>query len=186
MPTPKVDDRSLMERLVEVFRDYGYEGASLARISAATGLEKASLYHRFPGGKEEMATSALNHVGLLFRDEVLAPLQGEGSPAQRTREVGQRLRRFYTDGKKDCLLDTMSIKGAGAALQKAVEGTYEAWRSAFAGVAGEAGLPPRQAAQRAEDAIMSIHGALVLARATGDTKPFRRVIESLTGLLTTT
>ncbi|TGQ06111.1 helix-turn-helix domain-containing protein, partial [Mesorhizobium sp. M00.F.Ca.ET.217.01.1.1] len=39
----------------EVFREHGYEGASLALIGAATGLGKGSLYHFFPGGKEEMA-----------------------------------------------------------------------------------------------------------------------------------
>ena len=53
--------RSIAERadvlpqLAEVFRAHGYEGATLALISDATGLGKGSLYNFFPGGKEQMA-----------------------------------------------------------------------------------------------------------------------------------
>ena len=45
--------------LAEVFREHGYEGASLALISEATGLGKGSLYNFFPDGKEEMAACVL-------------------------------------------------------------------------------------------------------------------------------
>ena len=45
----------VLPALTEVFRTHGYEGASLALISRHTGLGKGSLYHFFPGGKEEMA-----------------------------------------------------------------------------------------------------------------------------------
>ena len=37
-------------QLLTVFQRYGYEGATLAKLSAATGLGKASLYHYFSQG----------------------------------------------------------------------------------------------------------------------------------------
>lgn len=49
----------VIAQLTKVFRQYGYEGATLARLSEATGLGKASLYHHFPKGKEEMAAVVL-------------------------------------------------------------------------------------------------------------------------------
>jgi len=55
MPSTKVNEEELLDRLTSVFRTHGFEGASLSLISKATGLQRASLYHRFPGGKEEMA-----------------------------------------------------------------------------------------------------------------------------------
>ncbi len=55
MPITKVTEEELLDRLTSVFRTHGFEGASLSLISKATGLQRASLYHRFPGGKEEMA-----------------------------------------------------------------------------------------------------------------------------------
>jgi len=45
--------------LAEVFRTYGFEGASLARIAEGTGLGKGSIYNFFPGRKEEMADAVL-------------------------------------------------------------------------------------------------------------------------------
>lgn len=50
---------ALLEQLVVVFRERGYEGATLVQLAAATGLGKASLYHHFPGGKAEMAAVLL-------------------------------------------------------------------------------------------------------------------------------
>ena len=40
----------VLDRLLDTFRDKGYEGASLSELSAAAGLTRASLYHYFPGG----------------------------------------------------------------------------------------------------------------------------------------
>lgn len=37
----------VVQRLLKVFRQHGYEGATLSRISEATGLGRASLCHHF-------------------------------------------------------------------------------------------------------------------------------------------
>src|SRR5687767_6837809 len=59
MTKPVVDRADLLPLLAEVFRSHGYEGATLALISQATGLGKGSLYHFFPGGKAQMAADVL-------------------------------------------------------------------------------------------------------------------------------
>ena len=184
MPAPKITDEDLLQRLTRVFQDHGFEGASLSRISEATGLEKASLYHRFPGGKDQMAEAVMAHVGRWFVENLLAPLRETGPVAARIRETGRRLQAFYEDGSRSCLLDTLSLRDGSRALHEAVGRTYAAWRDSFAAAAREAGLPAGLARRRAEEAIMSIHGALVLARAMGDTKPFVRALARLPELLT--
>ena len=55
MPAALASREVVLERLLATFRDQGYDGASLAELSAATGLGKSSLYHHFPGGKVDMA-----------------------------------------------------------------------------------------------------------------------------------
>ncbi|HWR54496.1 MAG TPA: TetR/AcrR family transcriptional regulator [Bryobacteraceae bacterium] len=184
MPTPKITDEDLLERLTRVFQDHGFEGASLSLISKATGLERASLYHRFPDGKDQMAEAVVAHVGEQFLEKLLAPLREPGPVAARIREAGRRLQAFYEDGRRSCLLDTLSLGNGRPALHAAVGRTYAAWRDSFAAAAREAGLAPALSRRRAEEAIMSIHGALVLARATGDTKPFARVVGRLPEVLT--
>lgn len=183
MPAAKISDGELLNRLTRVFQDFGYEGASLSRISQATGLERASLYHRFPQGKDQMAQAVLKHVSKNFAEELLAPLSGSGTITARIRETGCRLQNFYQEGGVSCVLDTLSLRDGSSTLHKAVADAYDFWRNAFAAVAHEAGLSQAASRKRAEEAIMSIHGALVLARATGDRKPFKRTIERLPELL---
>jgi len=65
----KITDAQLTDALTDVFRTYGYEGATLSRISEATGLQRASLYHRFPGGKEAMARFHSSYANLQYTIE---------------------------------------------------------------------------------------------------------------------
>ncbi len=60
----------VLPRLAEVFRAHGYEGATLALISDATGLGKGSLYNFFPGGKEQMAMEVLDSIDRWFVDNI--------------------------------------------------------------------------------------------------------------------
>ena len=66
MPPRIVSEDQLLDSLVGVFGDRGYDAASLSDIASATGLQKSSLYHRFPGGKQQMATEVADRIGSVF------------------------------------------------------------------------------------------------------------------------
>ena len=106
----------VVARIMDAFRAYGFDGASLAKISDSTGLIKASLYWRFPSGKEAMAEAALEAVGEHFAGYVLKPVDEPGPLHERISLVAERLREFYGDGKKECLLDTLTFTGAAGSL----------------------------------------------------------------------
>ncbi len=179
MAVQKIDDDKLLDRLTRVFRLYGFEGASLSRISKATGLGRASLYHRFPGGKDEMAMAVLARAGRWMAHGIKAPLSGSGPPSQRIRLMADRLHEFYSGGRQSCLLDSLSFSAEDNAIRKHVKEGMTVWAKSLAAVAREAGLPAKKAQQRAEDAIVRIQGSLVMARATGDTGPFERTLRQL-------
>jgi len=183
MAHPRLSDQDLICIVTDVFRTRGYEGASLSRISEKTKLEKASLYHRFPGGKGDMVAAVVQNMNRWFQSQVFTPLERPGKPAQKVRMVAQRLRQFYADGSKSCVLDTLSLPGGSAALREAVRGSLRAWLQAFMGIAREAGASGAEARERAEQAIIEIEGSLVLARVLGDRKPFQRVINRLPNAL---
>jgi TetR/AcrR family transcriptional repressor of lmrAB and yxaGH operons len=50
-----ISDEDFLATALDLFRTYGFEGVSLKQLADATGLEKASLYYRFPGGKDAIA-----------------------------------------------------------------------------------------------------------------------------------
>jgi len=184
MARMKIDDTQLLDRISDVFRRYGYEGASLSRLTEATGLQRASLYHRFPDGKEEMAEAALSSVDAHFADDILAPLFEPGEPGSRVRRMATRLKAFHDEGRKACVLDTMSLGDRDDPPRAHVQQSFEAWIAAMTKIAREAGFTPAMAKRRAEESLVQIQGALVFSRATGDRKPFERVIHALPDLLT--
>lgn len=166
-------------QLINVFRQYGYEGATLTRLSAATGLGKASLYHYFPKGKEEMAAAALNWVSLELEEFILAPLRSSSEPADRIRALSQSLYEFYNCGKHTCLLTVFSLGDAKDLFQAQIRQALNIWIDTLAEVLLQAGLEPSQAHLRAENTVLQIQGALVLAQGLNETGPFERLLERL-------
>ncbi len=175
----KLREPELLSRLTEVFRTHGYEGASLSKISEATGLQRASLYHRFPGGKAEMAEAVLNRAAEWLQAHALRPLTEPGPPEKRLRQMARKLDEFYEGGQQSCLLDPLSFGDEEGAFRDHQKALMEAWVAAIAAVLRESGLPARTARERAQDAVIRIEGSLVMARATGDRTPFRRTLRNL-------
>lgn len=68
-------------------------------LSEATGLKKASLYHRFPGGKEQMGSEVLLDAGRWLTRHVLEPLAEPGTPAARIKDMTRQLDCFYAGGE---------------------------------------------------------------------------------------
>src|SRR5207244_12526298 len=95
MRPAKISDERLFQGLSDVFRRKGYDGASYSDLMKATGLVKASLYHRFPGGKAEMVDAILSTVDRHFAEYVLKPASEEGRLRDRAGKIGRSLGGVY-------------------------------------------------------------------------------------------
>lgn len=179
MRTPKVTDQALIESLVYLFSKYGYEGATLTRIAEATGLERASLYHRFPGGKEEMVSMVLETVYLWFQEKVLQPLRNSSSPEERIKSMASGLKEFYNFGKKSCLLDSLSFGEENRSIRKQIQVFFDQWIQALSQVFLDAGWNEDRSREKAEDCISRIQGGLVLSRGMQSNQPFLRIMDQL-------
>lgn len=175
-----IGEDMLVARLACVFRDVGYEGASLALLSQATGLRKASLYHRFPAGKRQMAEEVLAAALAWFSENVLVPLRGEGAPQARLAAVTEQLDGFYEGGRRACLLNMLaSPRIEDGPFSPAIKGAFEALIDAFAKLARDAGHAPKAARGRAERSVMMLQGSLVLSRGLGSGEPFLKFLAAL-------
>jgi AcrR family transcriptional regulator len=179
-----VSDEVFLATALELFRTYSFEGVSLKRLAEATGLEKASLYYRYPGGKDEIAMAVAQDAVAWFQANVFAPLAANAPARKRVSFVADRLREFYSGGSKACLMDVLSIPGGSQELQLVLKGAMQAWVTAFSQVARESGFTATVARFKAEEAIVRIEGSLVLARVSGNNAGFERVLRSLPDLLT--
>ncbi len=179
-----VSDEVFYDKALDLFRTYGFDGVSLQKLAEATGLEKASLYYRFPGGKDEIALAVAQGVVTWFQANVFGPLIGDAPPKKRVAIVAENLRTFYSGGKKSCITDVLSLPGGSDALRAGLRGAMQAWIKSFADIARESGFSSAAAKARAEEAILRIEGSLVIARVLGDTTTFERTMKLLPDLLT--
>jgi len=175
-----VTDRArLLPLLGEVFRAHGYEGASLALISQATGLGKGSLYHCFPGGKQQMAAEVLAEIDGWFETAIYAPLRDDPDPKRAIAAMLQGVDGYFRSGHRVCLVGVIALGHARDLFAEAVNGYFARWHDALAAALRRAGRSPAQARRLAEDALLTIQGALVLARARNDAAIFTRALTAL-------
>lgn len=181
MPRPaSIDDEELLRKLSGVFRDVGYEGASLTELARATGLKKASLYHRFPGGKEQMAREVLAAADAWLAEHVLGPLAADSPPEQRIERMAKKLDSFYAGGRQACLLNTLSSSQLrDGPFAKDIRRAFRAWILALSDALEDAGFEPEEAKARAERAVALLQGSLVVARGLGSGRPFRDFLRRL-------
>ena len=163
--------------LAEVFRQHGYEGASLALISEATGLGKGSLYNFFPGGKEEMAAAVLADVDAWFEENVFTPLREEPDAEQAVSRMLDAVDAYFRSGRRVCLVGAFALDDVRSRFPERIRGYFARWVEALAVTLTR--LDRKDAAALAEEAVSLIQGAIVLSRALGDTGAFDRAIDSL-------
>ncbi|MEM8799844.1 MAG: TetR/AcrR family transcriptional regulator [Pseudomonadota bacterium] len=185
MPRPQsVPDDALIFRLNRVFRAVGYEGASLTRLSEAAGLGRASLYSRFPGGKQAMAEAVLDAATQWLEDHLFQNLQGPGDPAERLFAVERALSMYYQSGKDSCLIAMLSHPYSDdGPFSNALAEMTRRLVDGFAHLARDAGLDEALARSRAERAFVELQGSLIFVRASRSTQPFRDMLARLRPLL---
>jgi AcrR family transcriptional regulator len=179
MPAPLLPKGEVLDRLLSAFRDKGYEGASLAELSAATGLKRSSLYHHFPGGKQEMAEQVLVHLDQQLADGLYLPLRSSLSPARKLAAMLDAIDAFYEGGRKACLLERLSASVDRARFRRPLRRAFAAWVEAVESVCLDAGLSKSVARARAEDLVVRVEGALVVSAGTGDHGVFARTLRDL-------
>jgi AcrR family transcriptional regulator len=165
--------------LLRLFRQYGYDGATLSKISQATGLGKASLYHHFPGGKDQMVEVVLDYLECWLDQNVVQTLNSSGEPLSRLQQMCDRVNEVYEEGKQPCLSAILLLGSARDVFHDRVKAIYRVWIDAIATVLIECGMDERVAQQRAEDAVSAIQGSLIVSQGLDDPSGFQRVIQHL-------
>jgi TetR/AcrR family transcriptional regulator, lmrAB and yxaGH operons repressor len=179
MPAALLSRDEVIERLMLVIRKFGYDGASLAELSQATGLGKSSLYHYFPEGKDDMVRAVLDHLHQTLDDVLFVPLRTPGPARARIEQMVETLDAFYRGGRESCVLGNLVLGTSLERFRKRLAVIFDAWIDALATVLVDGGLTKKVARARAEDAVMQIEGALILAHAMGDNALFARALRQL-------
>jgi len=182
MPARLATRTEVLDRIMDSFRKDGYDGASLATLSARTRLGKSSLYHHFPGGKEEMAHEVLAHLNDGLR-ETFEEVDAEPEPKKKLDILLDAVDLLYDGGKKACLLQQLGASVDRARFRSPLKATFASLMAALVDTGRAAGLSAAVARRRAEDAIVRVEGALVVAAGMDDLGVFRRTLSDLRATL---
>ena len=182
MPASTTSKEEIVDRLFTVFRDRGFDGASLADLSHATGLGRSSLYHYFPGGKEQMAAAVLARAETAVETQILAAAQSPESLRMRIRKIITALERMYSGGHNACVLGQLATADIGPSTRESLKRSFMQWSTAVAILARDSGMTEARARDFAEDWVAWLQGALILRAANGSTSPFERALKALRNL----
>jgi len=162
MPRLVYERADVLPMLAEAFRELGYDGASMARITEKTGLGKGSLYHFFPGGKEEMAAAVLADIDAWFEERVFTPL-ATLPPREAVANMWRAVDEYFHAGKRVCLVGAFALDETRDRFTGAIGAYFKRWVDVLEATLKKAGVPaPRQAAL---ETVSGIQGAIILARA---------------------
>jgi TetR/AcrR family transcriptional regulator, lmrAB and yxaGH operons repressor len=178
MPTTATRAR-LLDQLGQVFRNRGYEGATLTRLSAATGLGKASLYHHFPGGKAEMIEVLLREAVTEAQRRAFSHLDGPGTPAERLQRFLAGYGDYLQHSGGQCLLAVLTLGSGSSEHADRIATQLKDWQAALARAFEGCGQKRKRAARSAFDLLTQLYGAQAMARLAGEPKLLGQALKRL-------
>ena len=170
---------ALTAQLYQLFRVHGFEGVSIGAISAATGLSRSSLYHHFPGGKEEMAEAVVARARGWFAGHVTGPLRGAGTPQARLKAMLSAMDEAFAGGSEPCLVASMLVGAGSNPVTDGLRALLNEWFDALGACLVEMGTPKAKARPAAAAIIGRIEGALILSRGLGDRSHFKAALNDI-------
>ena len=179
MDVQRTQRAQLVEQLGAVFQRQGYDGATLAQLAAVTGLGKASLYHHFPGGKEEMAQVLVRRSVANLERVAFSRLQGPGEPRKRLLAFLEGFSEYVEQGRGNCLLAVMLQGSSRALFADQISAQFQDWQPAVAAVFEELGEKPKRAQRSAGNLLDTLYGSLLVSRLLDDPKHFQQSIKRL-------
>jgi AcrR family transcriptional regulator len=173
MPSSTKD--RIVDVTAELFRQYGYTGTGLKQVVTNANAPFGSLYHFFPGGKEQLGTEVIRRSGRMYYELFETILAAAPDPVAGVRDffagAAEVLRE--TDYADACPIATVALEVASTSepLRAATAEVFESWIAGAAGHLVTAGLAADEARQLAILVIAGLEGAFVLSRAMRDTAP---------------
>jgi AcrR family transcriptional regulator len=158
-----------------MFRRNGYTGTGVKQVAAAAGAQLGSLYHFFPGGKEQLAEEVIRTAGPLYGDLVYAILDRyqdlETAITEAFALAAQDLAASdYADACPIAII-ALEVASTNDHLRQATADVFTDWISRGAVLFARHGLDEPDARRLTIAMIAALEGAFVLARALRDPEP---------------
>jgi AcrR family transcriptional regulator len=165
----------ILESSGELFRRQGYMGTGVKQIVEEAGAPFGSLYHFFPGGKQELGAETIRRSGALY-GLLLGEFVGPDV------ELAQGARDFFagaaetlreTDFADACPIATVALEvsSTNEELREACADVFNAWIEGGIERFAAEGISRGRARELVIQMLAALEGAFVLSRALRSTEP---------------
>ncbi len=173
MPSSTKD--RIVDVTAELFRQYGYTGTGLKQIVTNANAPFGSLYHFFPGGKEQLGAEVIRRSGQMYYElfETIAGAAPDPVAGVRDFFTGAAEVLRETDYADACPIATVALEVASTSepLRIATAEVFESWITGVGRHFAAAGIATDAAGELAVLIIAMLEGAFILSRAMRDTTP---------------
>jgi AcrR family transcriptional regulator len=165
----------IVESSAELFRRQGYTGTGIKQILAQASAPFGSLYHFFPGGKEQLGEEVIRWSGAVYgqlidaffvpgADPVAATAAFFAAAADTLRDTG------YADA---CPIATVALEVSSTSepMRRACADVFTGWIDSAAARFEGYGLAPERSRSLVISMLSLLEGAFILARAQRSTEP---------------
>jgi TetR/AcrR family transcriptional repressor of lmrAB and yxaGH operons len=185
VPRPDRHRDDLVAATGQLLRRQGYAGTSVSDFLDAAGAANGSLYHHFPGGKEELASAAIDVAAEQVEAALRSAFDATDDPVVAAqRSINGMIAAFEADPRDGCPVAPTAIDAAGVSepLRLAAAAAFARWSGVF-----ERALRRTRdqdiAATQARVLLSAIEGALLLDRTSRETSHLKALRDALPTLL---
>jgi AcrR family transcriptional regulator len=165
----------IVERSAELFRRQGFASTGVKQIVAEASAPFGSLYHFFPGGKEQLGAEVIRWSGGVYGQLIDAFFLPGADPVTATREffAGAAETLRDSDYADACPIATVALEVSSSSepMRQACADVFDSWVDAATERLRDSGLPRRRSRELAISMLASLEGAFVLCRALRSTEP---------------
>lgn len=180
--TSSTRDR-LLAATNELFRRQGYHGTALKQVTEAAAAPTGSLYHFFPGGKEELAAEVLTTSGAAYQQLFELIAADAADPAEAVTDFFEGAAQVLEDSDfiDPCPIGTVAreVASTNEALRQVTDRVFAGWIATASALFEAAGVDRPLADELATTLVASLEGGFVLARARRDAEPVRAAGRSM-------
>jgi AcrR family transcriptional regulator len=168
-----------------LFRENGYSGTGFRDVIEHSGAPRGSIYHHFPGGKEQLAADTVAWAAEVIERRLQRAAQN-GNPLVALDMFVDAWREVLEDSnfRAGCPVVAVAAEAdAGSSAIAAAAAAFGRWQDVIAHALLGAGVGRTDARRLATLVVASIEGAILLCRARRDIRPLRDVHRALEATL---
>jgi AcrR family transcriptional regulator len=180
MPTTR--ERMVISTALLV-RERGARATSIDDVLVHSGAPRGSVYHHFPGGRQQLLREAIDYAGQFVATRIERADGAVEMLDALFEDYREQLVR--SDFRAGCPVVAVAIEGgdADSDLPEHAGAAFQRWQELLEQRLTADGVKPARASELAVLAIASIEGALVMARAARDAGPLDNVHRQLRALV---